>query len=101
MTTSWTPVGYWAWDEQALRHRELPPDGRAPTTAEWPSASPTSTSYPDSRHLEIDLLGKPIDADTRGRLYLARIRQETTVRRGVTLHVRKSAIAPCPERKKR
>jgi hypothetical protein len=71
--------GYWAWDRKRFDIENFP---RLPRPYNSGVANQSDFHVlPGLPELEIDLLGKPIDAETRGRLYLARVRQETAPRR--------------------
>jgi hypothetical protein len=73
-------IGYWAWDRKRF---ELDTPPRIPRPYGTQVEKSDFHVLPGLPEMEIDLLGKPIDQETRGRLYLARVRQETTVRRSL------------------
>jgi hypothetical protein len=73
--------GYWGWDRKRFDIENFP---RLPRPyGGGGQDQPDFRVLPGLPEMEIDLVGKPIDADTRARLYLARVRQETAPRRNV------------------
>jgi hypothetical protein len=74
-------IGYWGWDRKRFDVENFP---RLPRPyGGGGQDQPDFRVLPGLPEMEIDLVGKPIDADTRARLYLARVRQETTPRKAM------------------